>query len=226
MSVEDQAMRSLIGPTSFGNPNNDSVVKRIESIHGYRELFAQAFPNDAKPVRPENWGRAIGAYERTLVTPSPFDAFLLGDTDKLATDAKTGLRAFLNFGCGACHNGVAVGGSTFQKFGIVEDYWKETGTKPVDEGRFSVTHNETDRYFFKVPGLRNVAMTPPYFHDGSAASLSDAVKIMGKVQLGRDLTPQQVNNIIAFLAGMTGKLPKDFTNEPVLAPWAFKQTVP
>jgi cytochrome c peroxidase len=225
-SVEEQAMKSLIGPASFGNPDYDAVIKKIDSIPGYNELFAKAFPKDANPIRPENWGKAIGAYERTLVTPSPFDAFLEGDSNALGAEAKSGLRAFLSVGCASCHNGVAVGGSMFQKFGVVEEYWKETGSAPIDEGRFSITHDVSDRYFFKVPGLRNVAMTPPYFHDGSVVTLTNAVRVMGKVQLGQNLTRQQITAVIAFLSSLTGKLPEEFINEPVLVPDAFKPGAP
>lgn len=225
-SVEEQAMKSLIGPASFGNTDYESVIRKIDSIQGYREMFAKAFPTDANPVRPENWGKALGAYERTLVTPSPFDAFLAGDSNALGEEAKSGLKTFMRVGCASCHNGVAVGGGTFQKFGVVENYWKETGSAPVDDGRYSVTHDVADRYFFKVPGLRNVTMTPPYFHDGSVLTLSDAVLIMGKVQLGQGLTKQQIKAVIAFLASLTGTLPGDFTNEPVLAPNAFSPGAP
>jgi cytochrome c peroxidase len=106
----------------------------------------------------------------------------------------------------------------YQKFGVVEEYWKETHSEPVDKGRFEVTNNAADMYVFKVPSLRNVAMTAPYFHDGSVGSLSDAVKIMAKVQLGKDMPAEDVKAIAAFLESLTGRLPADF--QPVVLPAA------
>jgi cytochrome c peroxidase len=224
-NVEEQAMKSLVGHASFGNPDQATVIQKIKAL-GYAVEFAQAFPNDQEPVKPENWGKAIGAYERTLVTPSPFDAYLKGDVKALASQAQQGLKTFIDIGCVSCHNGVAIGSSAFQKFGIFGDYWKETGSQSIDEGRFNETKAPADKYLFKVPGLRNVAMTPPYFHDGSVATLPQAVRVMGKVQLGKELTDQEVNDLVAFLNSLTGELPKDFATEPVLAPQAFSATAP
>lgn len=224
-NVEEQAMKSLVGHASFGNPGHAAVIQKIKAL-GYAAEFAQAFPNDQEPVNPENWGKAIGAYERTLVTPSPFDAYLKGDTKALTLQAQNGLKAFIDIGCVSCHNSVAVGGSTFQKFGVFEDYWKETGSQPIDEGRFKETKDPGDKYFFKVPSLRNISMTPPYFHDGSVASLPQAIRVMGKVQLDKDLTEGQINDLVAFLNSLTGELPKEFATEPVLAPQAFSPIAP
>ncbi|WP_434150382.1 cytochrome-c peroxidase [Methylocaldum gracile subsp. desertum] len=223
--VEDQAMKSLTGQTSFGNPETAAVIRKLKAL-GYEAEFKQAFPNDPEPVKPENWGKAIGAYERTLVTPSPFDAFLEGDAKALTPQARNGLKTFIDLGCVSCHNGVAVGGSAFRKFGMFGDYWTETGSPSIDEGRFKETQNPADKYLFKVPGLRNVAMTPPYFHDGSVATLPQAVRVMGKVQLGKELTDQEVSDLVAFLNSLTGELPREFATEPVLAPRAFSATPP
>jgi cytochrome c peroxidase len=185
-SVEDQARQALIGPPSFGNPDFAIATARIKAISGYTEMFAHAFPGEQDPVTPENWGKAIGAYERTLVTPSRFDEYLAGDVQALSPSERTGLRKLIDTGCIACHNGADVGGGMFQKFGVFEDYWKETGIKEVDKGRFDVTHDPNDMYVFKVPSLRNVAMTPPYFHDGSVRSLREAVRIMAKGAVGEN----------------------------------------
>jgi cytochrome c peroxidase len=223
-NVEDQATKALTGLASFGNPNFDVAMARLRAIPGYPELFAKAFPGEADPVTPDNWGKAIGAYERTLVTPSPFDAYLNGDDGALSPDAEAGLREFMQAGCPACHNGVGVGGGMYQKFGLVEDYWKATGSKQIDKGRFDVTKNPADTYVFKVPTLRNVAVTPPYFHDGSVATLSEAVRIMARVQLGKTLNPEQVTRIVAFLGSLTGKLPDDFVHVPQLPAAAFAGT--
>ncbi len=220
-NVEDQATQALIGPPSFGNPNYDVAMAKVKAIPGYAELFRKAFPGDADPVTAENWGKAIGAYERTLVTPAPFDAYLKGNVRALKPVARAGLGKFIASGCAGCHNGADVGGGIFQKFGVTEDYWNETHSKSVDKGRFDVTKNPADTYVFKVPSLRNVARTPPYFHDGSVATLPEAVRVMAKVQLGKTLSEQDVSDIVAFLDSLTGRLPKDFQNLPVLPAAAF-----
>lgn len=121
--------------------------------------------------------------------------------------------------CAGCHNGVSVGGGMYTKFGITEEYWKATRSTTVDKGRFDVTQDPADLYVFKVSGLRNVAMTPPYFHDGSVATLPEAVRVMGRLQLarlGRTLTEPEVTNIVAFLESLTGQLPSDFVTMPIL----------
>jgi cytochrome c peroxidase len=220
-SVEDQARQSLIGPPSFGNPSYEAAMAKLQAIPGYRALFARAFPDDKDPVTAENWAKAIGAYERTLVTPSPFDAYLEGNERALSAEAQAGLREFIQMGCAGCHSGVGVGGSMFQKFGVVEDYWKETGSPAPDKGRFDVTHDGGDLYVFKVPTLRNVARTPPYFHDGSVAALPEAVRIMGKVQLGKSLSEAQIAQLVAFLDSLTGKIPENFATAVALPPAAF-----
>lgn len=219
--VEDQAVQALVGPPSFGNPDYPAAVEKIKAIHGYPPLFRKAFPNDKDPVNQANWGTAIGAYERTLVTPTPFDAFLKGKKSAFSEKARDGLRQFMQTGCIACHSGPGVGGGMYNKFGITEDYWKATGSKEIDKGRFAVTGKPGDMYVFKVPVLRNVAMTPPYFHDGSVSTLPEAVRIMGKVQLGLDLPAEQISGIVTFLESLTGKLPKDFATVPVLPTGPF-----
>jgi cytochrome c peroxidase len=220
-SVEDQAMQALIGPPSFGNPSYEAAMAKLEAIPGYPPLFARAFPGEKDPVTPENWGKAIGAYERTLVTPSPFDAYLEGDDRALTAEAQSGLREFMQVGCAGCHNGAGVGGGMFQKFGLVQDYWKQTGSPTPDKGRFEVTHDDADLYVFKVPILRNVARTPPYFHDGSVATLPEAVRIMAKVQLGKDLSDTQIAQLVAFLDSLTGKIPEAFATAAALPPAGF-----
>jgi cytochrome c peroxidase len=211
----------LIGLFSFINPDYASAIARIKAIPGYADLFRKEFPGDPDPVTPDNWAKAIGAFERTLVTPSRFDAFLAGDARALSPEERTGLRKFIDTGCIACHNGVDVGGGMFKKFGVVEDYWTATGSQQPDKGRFDVTHDPQDTYVFKVPSLRNVAMTPPYFHDGSVRSLPEAVRIMAKVQLGRALSDQDTADIVAFLGSLTGKLPLGFVDAPILPASGF-----
>jgi cytochrome c peroxidase len=216
--VEDQATKSLTGPASFGNPNFDAPMARLKAIAGYEPMFRAAFPEDSNPITPENWGKAIGAYERTLVSRSRFDEFLDGKVDALSPAERQGLRTFIDTGCVACHNGVGVGGGGFRKFGIVEDYWKATGSQEIDEGRALDTKKPEDKFVFKVPSLRNVAMTGPYFHDGSVGSLEAAVRIMAKVQLGVTLGDKEARDIAAFLGSLTGQLPENFATVPVLPP--------
>src|SRR5215831_14579868 len=170
-TLEEQAEQALVGVFSSGQPDHAAVTARIEAIEGYALLFQHSFLDEATPISSANIGKAIGAYERTLLTPTPFDAFLRGDTHALPPRAQAGLEHFMSRGCVACHNGVGIDGQMFQKFGLVEEYWKATGSQEIDKGRFGVTQDPADLYVFKVPSLRNVAMTPPYFHDGSVATL-------------------------------------------------------
>jgi cytochrome c peroxidase len=214
--VEDQATRALTGAGSFGNPDFDAPMARLKAIAGYQPLFKAAFPGDENPVTAANWGRAIGAYERTLVSRSRFDDFLDGKEDALSASERAGLRTFIDTGCVACHNGVGVGGGAFKKFGVVEDYWKATGSEKIDEGRAADTKKPEDKFLFKVPLLRNVAMTGPYFHDGSVGSLEQAVRIMAKVQLGAAPGDKEVQDIVAFLGSLTGPLPANYATAPVL----------
>lgn len=161
INVEDQAQQALIGPPSFGNVDYGAAMAKLNAIPDYAQLFASAFPGERNAITPENWGKAIGAFERTLLTPSRFDAYLVGKADALSKTERSGLRLFIDKGCSTCHNGAGVGGNMFQKFGITEDYWKETGVQEPDKGRIDVTKDPSDLYVFKVPSLRNVAMTPP-----------------------------------------------------------------
>lgn len=220
-TVEEQAVKALLSPLAYGNTSYEQVEKKLVQL-GYQSWFDKAFPGEAKAVSADNWGKAVGAYERTLLTPSPFDQYLKGDKQALSRQAKLGLEKFIDTGCAGCHNGVTVGGQTYQKFGITQDYWKLTGStekeafKGYDKGRFHDTKNEADAYMFKVPQLRNVAVTPPFFHDGSVATLPEAVRIMAKLQLGKTLADEDVSLIVSFLESLTGQVPADFASVPVL----------
>lgn len=214
--VEDQARQSVIGPPSFGMPSYEAVEKKLKEIKGYMDLFKKAFPGEADPMTVDNFAKAVGAFERTLVTPSAFDAFVKGGIDALNGQEKRGLRTYMETGCVMCHFGPYVGGQVYQKSGIFEPYWKYTKSEEIDEGRFTVTKNDVDKYVFKVPVLRNVAKTSPYFHDGSVDKLENAVWIMGKIQLGKDLNKSQVEEIVTFLKSLTGKIPEDAFKVPLL----------
>ena len=220
-TVEEQAVKALLSPLAYGNTSYEQVEKKLVQL-GYQSWFDKAFPGEAKSLSAENWGKAIGAYERTLLTPAPFDQYLKGDTKALSRQAQLGLEKFIDTGCAGCHNGASVGGQTYQKFGITQDYWKLTGStekeafKGYDKGRFHDTKNEADAYMFKVPQLRNVAATPPYFHDGSVATLPQAVRVMAQLQLGKTLSDEDVGLIVSFLESLTGEVPADFSKAPIL----------
>jgi cytochrome c peroxidase len=214
-SVEDQARKALTGKASFGNPTEEEALGRLRALpEPYPAAFRSAFPGEAEPVNIQTWGTAIGAYERTLVTPGPFDAFLNGDANALAAPARDGLAAFMDEGCVQCHDGPLLGGDSLRKFGMYTDYAPLTHSNPVDNGRFDNTKDESDRYVFKVAALRNVARTAPYFHDGSVATLPEAVAIMAQTQLGKRLAPERVAAIVSFLESLTGPVPATFSPLP------------
>jgi len=210
-SLEDQAEKSLLGPATFGNTDIAVPIGKLKAIPGYATAFAKAFPDDKDAVTQKNWGAAIAAYERTLLTPSKFDAFLAGDEKALSKAEQAGLAKFIEHGCNGCHDGAGVGGSSFSKFEAAEALAKEAGVAQPDKGRADVTKNDADLYVFKVPSLRNVAQSGPYFHDGSVADLGKAVKIMGKSQLGKDLPDDDVKAIVAFLGALSGPAPANFS---------------
>ena len=146
-----------------------------------------------------------------LITPAPFDRFLRGDETALSADEREGYELFTAVGCTSCHRGPNLGGTMYQRLGLVREYFGHDLGRPLteaDNGRFNVTRKETDRHRFKVPTLRNVALTAPYFHDGSRATLSEAVFLMGRHQHGRDLDAEQVRLVVAFLGALTGRLPE------------------
>jgi cytochrome c peroxidase len=222
VDVEEQAVKAISSKLAYGNADQAEAEKRLRELTAYRPMFEKAFPGEAEPMTAANWGTAIGAYERTLISRAPFDSYLTGDTAALDPKAKQGLAKFMDFGCAGCHSGATVGGTMYQKFGITQDYWNLTGSKEIelfkgrDKGRFQDTKADADAFMFKVQQLRNVAVTPPYFHDGSVADLRDAVRIMAKLQLGRDLADADVADLVAFLESLTGEIPQNFASVPNL----------
>lgn len=205
--VEEQAGMPILNPVEMAIPDEGYLVGRLLEIPGYEDLFARSFPEEFEPLTYRNIGRAIGAFERTLVTPSRFDGYLQGDRETLTPHEKVGLQTFLDMGCTSCHNGVAAGAQAFRRFGLGTPYWELTGSEAHDAGRYNVTGDEADRFVFKVASLRNVAETGPYFHDGSVAELEDAIRIMARAQIGMELEPEQVDAIDAFLRTLTGEMP-------------------
>ncbi len=216
LDVEDQAKQAIIGPPSYGMPSYEAAERKLKEIKGYPPLFQKAFPQEKEPVTAENFAQAVGAFERTLVTPSRFDTFLKGNKTALTEPERIGLQTFMQTGCVGCHASPYAGGQMYQKFGLFEPYGKYTKSADIDEGRYTVTKNEADKYVFKVSILRNVEKTAPYFHDGSVDHLYDAIWIMGKVQLAKDLTKAQVGDILAFLRTLTGSIPENDLQIPLL----------
>lgn len=226
--LEEQAQGPILNPIEMAMPSQEYAVERIASIPGYVEHFAAAFPDEEEPVTYVNIANAIAAFERTLMTPDRFDAYLKGDANALNDEEKAGLQVFINYGCAGCHSGPALGGTLFARFGIVEAYWEATRdfvtidspTMPMDVGRFAVTHNEADLYVFKTPSLRNITRTYPYFHDGSIWSLRDATQIMARVQLGREIPEEDLDKLMAFYQTLEGEIPAHALELPVLPPSA------
>lgn len=205
-SLRAQATGPMQADVEMAN-DPERIIATLKSIPGYVALFEAAFPGDHDPITLENAGEAIEAFEAGLITPNaPFDRFLEGDETALTEQQKRGLAHFIEKNCVECHNGVGLGGTTFRVFGQAEPPPVEV--RPEDDlGRFKITNDEADRYMFRVAPLRNVALTAPYFHSGAVWDLSEAVAIMGKAQLGLDLTADEVADITAFLESLTGEQP-------------------
>jgi cytochrome c peroxidase len=205
-TLEDQAGGPIENPIEMGSAL-PAVVKKLSAKPDYQNAFSAIFPDG---VTPEHVREAIATFERTLVTPdAPIDRFLKGDASALSREQREGYELFKSAGCIACHQGANVGGNMFQRFGVMGNYFEERGhVTDADYGRFNVTHNESDRFVFRVPSLRNVELTAPYFHDGSADTLERAVRVMAKFQLGRQLTDEQVSRIVSFLKSLTGTQPQ------------------
>jgi cytochrome c peroxidase len=210
-NVEEQAKGPILNPVEMAMTDQKRVVEVLRSMPEYVEAFKKAFPDKKDPLTFDDAAQAIGAFERKLVTSSRWDKFLGGDQAAFTNQEKAGLNAFLDAGCQACHNGAFLGGSVFQKLGAVKPY---PDTK--DLGRFDVTNQDADKQVFKVPSLRNVEKTAPYFHDGSVKTLEEAVANMANYQLGRSLSPAEVTSIISFLKTLTGDLPSEYIKEPAL----------
>ena len=204
--VEEQAGGPILNPVEMEMPDEAAVIARIKADEDYVKMFSEVYPNEEDPITYKNITWSIGAFERTLLTPSPFDAYLGGDKDALTKEQIDGLEVFMDAGCTTCHNGALLGGTTLMKFGLFTDYWPLTKSNPIDSGKYMVTHNKADLFVFKTPSLRNIEMTYPYFHDGSVADLSEAVQIMAKTEVGKELSEEQVNSIVNFLNSLTGEL--------------------
>ena len=213
--VEEQAGMPVTNPVEMNIPSEKFLVKRLSKVPFYKEMFAAAYPDQKKPITYKNIRLAIASFERELITPSKFDKYLAGDDKALSNDEKEGLDTFIKQGCITCHSGALLGGNMMQKFPIIgkyEDYLSGT----VDMGHYEETKKDMDKFMFKVPSLRNIAKTGPYFHNGGVADLSASVKIMGKSELNKDLTDAQVKSIVTFLESLTGELDAKYKNAPAV----------
>lgn len=218
-SLEDQVQTHLLDPDIMGMPDAQTVVNRIAAIPGYRKAFARSF-GDREPVSYENIARAIATFERTLVTPGgAFDRYLKGDRSALTPAQRRGFETFNEIGCSACHFWVNLAGpQPGLQLESGEGFWElfpnYLGSRYdkqydllADKGRYHVTGDELHKHMWRLPTLRNVAVTAPYFHNGSVKTLDEAVQVMAVTQLDRELPRQQVEDIVAFLESLTGPFP-------------------
>ena len=202
VSLEEQIDGPLHAKAEMDS-NWPQVIAKLAQDRSYRRMFVELYPDG---IQSHTIKDAIATYERSLLTPSRFDDYLNGNSNALSQKELQGYQLFKNYGCVACHQGVNVGGNMFQVFGVMGNYFEDRGNiTEVDLGRYNVTGKEHDRHKFRVPSLRNVALTPPYFHDGSAKTLEEAVEIMIKYQLGRIVPQQDRDLIIQFLHTLTGQ---------------------
>ncbi len=199
-NLKEQAKGPILNPGEMAMPSEKAVVSKISAMPKYKELFQKAYPQDKNSVTYDNLAGAIAAFERTLRTYDRLDDFLAGDFKALNKEEKKGLEVFVQTGCASCHAGSLVGGQMYRKMGMVNPY---SNTK--DLGRYNVTKDEADKFVFKVPSLRNVKNTAPYFHDGSAKTLEEAVTQMAWLQLGVKLDAEKVNSIVSFLGSLSDK---------------------
>ena len=200
-TIEDQALMHVLEPDANGVADEAELVKKIKEKADLVAGFQKAFPGDADAVSAKNFKLAMGAFERSLVTKSRFDAYLDGDQKALSNEEKLGLKTFMDVGCTQCHMSRLVGGNMLQKLGVLKPH----GTH--DTGRERVTKSEADKFFFKVSSLLNVEKTGPYQHDGKMATLEEAVANMASVQLDKTLKPEEIAALVAFLKALTGPPP-------------------
>ncbi len=213
--LEEQAKGPIQASVEMNN-KPERVIETLKSIPEYVALFQKTFSGEKGPVTFENVAKAIEVFEATLLTPdSPFDRYLKGDRKALRKVELGGLSLFMGKGCSTCHNGINVGGNGYFPFGVLTA--PDAAIRPAgDLGRFKVTNTSRDQYVFKAPSLHNVMLTPPYFHSGKVWKLRDAVELMGTIQLGLHLDPEEVGKVVMFLGTLTGKQPK--MEYPVLPP--------
>jgi cytochrome c peroxidase len=214
-TLEDQAKGPVVNPVEMGMTDVEKAMDRVRAIPGYKPYFVKAFGDD-KPMTVDNAAKAVAAFERTMITPnSPYDRFVKGDETALDDQQQRGMQTFAAIGCTSCHSGPAFNGPPmppgtgfFMKFPtFAENDYVTKYDLVKDKGRFEVTKKDSDMHLFKVPTLRNIALTAPYFHNGSVPTLDEAVRVMAKTQLNQVLSDAQVQDLVAFLNGLTGAFP-------------------
>jgi cytochrome c peroxidase len=221
--LKAQAGGPIQNPIEMGI-THEHAVEMLKGIPGYTKLFAAAYPDLKDPITMPNVVTAISAFEATLITPNaPFDKYLRGDETALTAEQKEGLKLFMDTGCATCHSGINVGGQMYAPFGVVEKPGADI-LPPNDKGRFAVTKTASDEYVFRVPPLRNIELTAPYFHSGKVWDLTQAVGIMATDQLGKTLTSADIAKIVAFLKSMTGEQPQ--VTYPILPPSVANTPLP
>jgi cytochrome c peroxidase len=209
--VEEQAKGPVLNPVEMAMTSEKQVVAVLKSMPDYVAAFQRAFPNDKDPVTYDNTGKAIGAFERKLITPARWDKFLKGEQTALTPEEKAGFRTFVNSGCQTCHAGALLGGNMYQKIGLVKA-WPEI----ADTGRYKVTKSDGDKFLFKVPSLRNIDKTGPYFHNGKIPTLDGAVAKMADYQVGKTLSAAEIQSIVTWMKSLTGEIPADYIKPPEL----------
>jgi len=210
-TLEDQAKGPVMNPVEMAMPSEKVVVAVLKSMPQYVQAFKAAFPTDKDPVTFDNMARAIGAFERKLITPSRWDKLLEGDQAALAPAEKQGFNTFITAGCQTCHSGALLGASLYQKLGVIKPYPDES-----DLGRFQLTKSEGDKMVFKVPSLRNIEKTGPYFHNGKVGTLEEAVTRMAEYQVGKKLSDAETQSIVTWLKSLTGEIPAEYVKPPKL----------
>lgn len=199
-TLEDQAKGPVLNPGEMGMPSEAAVVEKLKAEKKYVGAFKKAFPGESDPVTYDNFAKAVGSFERTLRTHDRFDDFLKGDDKALTAAELKGLDTFLSIGCTTCHTGPLLGGNDYKKLGILNAY-----ENTADKGRIEVTKEDYDEFVFKVPSLRNIALTAPYFHDGSQKTLEQTVQKMAWLQLGKKLSAEETSDLTAFLRALSDK---------------------
>lgn len=206
---EEQAKGSILSPIEMGLPDEATALARLRDSPKYGPAFRAAFPSVQDPMTLDNMAQALGAFERRLVTPSRWDEFLRGKRDALSAEEKTGFATFVSSGCSDCHNGVAVGGRMYGVLGEAKPW-----PLRADSGRSSVTGKAADFMLFKVPSLRNVEKTAPYFDYGMVTDLPEAVRLMARYQRSLTLSETDVSAIVTWLKTLTGTVPAQYTSPP------------
>ena len=201
--LKEQAKGPILNPIEMGLPDEATALKKLAATNDYPAKFAKVFGENGLTY--DNMAEAIAAFERTLISRDRFDQFQNGDVAALSADEQKGLETFISTGCTACHSGIALGGNSYQKLGAVKPYMPN-GKENTDLGRYEATKKEADKNMFKVPSLRNVSKTGPYFHDGQVKTLEEAIKIMASIQLGKDLNDEDVKSIATFLNALSGEI--------------------